>query len=282
MNIYNMFLAARFATSTCTARYGRYIPVRQVTGTRTARYRAVPSKIDRRRPIEKEIDRRRSIEREIDRRRLIEEKKGKKKKRKRKKKKRRRKNTSPACHRRPRLPARRRRPRVAVAARGSPARGRRPRIAYTRSPPAGRPWPLFLPREETECLPARGDRSRRLHTARYGSCTDTDNMSVHWYGPNMIIASLLTGLPDSILDWTRDVDSGLSNDNYSDQVFSRKHWRLVRCQNGETFIPCSGSLIGALHNTTNYNLKDHDLNHLILFYGFVFVFFQDFAFLRSL
>ncbi|KAJ8504532.1 hypothetical protein OPV22_005418 [Ensete ventricosum] len=40
------------------------------------------------------------------------------------------------------------------------------------------------------------------------------------------------GLPDSILDWTRDVDSGLSNDNYSDQVFSRKHWRLVRCQNG--------------------------------------------------
>ncbi|RWV97977.1 hypothetical protein GW17_00039200 [Ensete ventricosum] len=42
----------RFAISTCTARYGRYIPVRQVTGTRTARYRAVPSKIGRRRPIE--------------------------------------------------------------------------------------------------------------------------------------------------------------------------------------------------------------------------------------
>ncbi|XP_064965345.1 protein ENHANCED DISEASE RESISTANCE 2 isoform X4 [Musa acuminata AAA Group] len=40
------------------------------------------------------------------------------------------------------------------------------------------------------------------------------------------------GPPDSILDWTRDVDSGLSNDNNSDQVFSRKHWRLVRCQNG--------------------------------------------------
>ncbi|RWW74886.1 hypothetical protein BHE74_00017129 [Ensete ventricosum] len=36
-----------FAISTCTARYGRNIPVRQVTSMRTARYRAVPSKIDR-------------------------------------------------------------------------------------------------------------------------------------------------------------------------------------------------------------------------------------------
>ncbi|RZS19142.1 hypothetical protein BHM03_00051474, partial [Ensete ventricosum] len=98
-----------FAISTCTARYGRYIPVRQVTGTWTARYRAVPSKIDPRRSIEREIDRRRSIEREIDRRRSIEEEKGKKK-RKRKKKRKGRKNTSPAC--RPRPPA--------VAARGSP------------------------------------------------------------------------------------------------------------------------------------------------------------------
>ncbi|RWW04485.1 hypothetical protein GW17_00032285 [Ensete ventricosum] len=65
---------ARFAISTCTARYGRYIPIRQVTGTRTVRYQAVPSKIDRQRPILKEIDCRRSIE----------EEKGKKK-RKRKK-----------------------------------------------------------------------------------------------------------------------------------------------------------------------------------------------------
>ncbi|XP_077234808.1 protein ENHANCED DISEASE RESISTANCE 2-like isoform X1 [Tasmannia lanceolata] len=40
------------------------------------------------------------------------------------------------------------------------------------------------------------------------------------------------GPPDSILDWTRELDSGLSNQNNSDQVFSRKHWRLVRCQNG--------------------------------------------------
>ncbi|RWW74656.1 hypothetical protein BHE74_00017396 [Ensete ventricosum] len=64
-----------FAISTCTARYRRYIPVRQVTGMRTVRYRAVPSKIDRRRLIGGEIDHRRSIEGE----------KGKKKKKKRRK-----------------------------------------------------------------------------------------------------------------------------------------------------------------------------------------------------
>ncbi|KAK1274249.1 hypothetical protein QJS04_geneDACA012234 [Acorus gramineus] len=40
------------------------------------------------------------------------------------------------------------------------------------------------------------------------------------------------GPPESVLDWTREVDSGLSNQNNTDQVFSRKHWRLVRCQNG--------------------------------------------------
>ncbi|RWV94487.1 hypothetical protein GW17_00042970 [Ensete ventricosum] len=42
---------SRFAISTCTARYERYIPVRQVAGTRTAHYQAVPPKIDRRQSI---------------------------------------------------------------------------------------------------------------------------------------------------------------------------------------------------------------------------------------
>ncbi|RZR97634.1 hypothetical protein BHM03_00026858 [Ensete ventricosum] len=78
----------RFAISTYTARYGWYIPVRQVTGTRTARYWMVSSKIDRRR----------SIEREIDRQGSIEEEKGKKKRKRRKKEA---ENTSLAC--RPRL-----------------------------------------------------------------------------------------------------------------------------------------------------------------------------------
>ncbi|RWW39216.1 hypothetical protein BHE74_00055473 [Ensete ventricosum] len=46
------FHRARFTISTFTAWYGRYIPVRQVVGTRTARYRAVPPKIGRWRSIE--------------------------------------------------------------------------------------------------------------------------------------------------------------------------------------------------------------------------------------
>ncbi|RZS04478.1 hypothetical protein BHM03_00034834 [Ensete ventricosum] len=45
-------LYPRFAILTFTARYGRYIPVCQVAGTRTARYRVVPPKFDRQRSIE--------------------------------------------------------------------------------------------------------------------------------------------------------------------------------------------------------------------------------------
>ncbi|RWW64701.1 hypothetical protein BHE74_00028040, partial [Ensete ventricosum] len=116
---------ARFAISTCTARYERYIPARQVTGTQTARYQAVPPKIDHRRPIEEEIDCRQSIEGEIDHRRSIEgeincrrsieEEKGKKKRKKRKKEE-----------------------------------EKKEYLARVLSPPAGRPRPLFLPRWEKD------------------------------------------------------------------------------------------------------------------------------------
>ncbi|RZS13298.1 hypothetical protein BHM03_00044861 [Ensete ventricosum] len=109
----------QFAISTCTARYEWYIPVRQVAGTRTARYPVVSPKIDRRRPIKGEIDRRRSIEREIDRWRSIEGEEGKKKKRKRRKKEK-RSTYFPV----PSLPARRRCPRLASARAPSPPVGR--------------------------------------------------------------------------------------------------------------------------------------------------------------
>ncbi|RWW14342.1 hypothetical protein GW17_00021890, partial [Ensete ventricosum] len=130
----------RFAISTCTARYGWYILVRQVTGTRTARYRAVPSKIDRRQPIEEgigrrrsieeEIDHRWSIEREIDRRRSIEEEKGKKKRKRKKKKREERIPRPPAVAARGRLRA--------VAARGSPTAAFSPARGDGASPCAGR------------------------------------------------------------------------------------------------------------------------------------------------
>lgn len=40
------------------------------------------------------------------------------------------------------------------------------------------------------------------------------------------------GPPESIFDWTKELGSELSNHNSSNQAFSRKHWRLLQCQNG--------------------------------------------------
>ncbi|XP_023642710.1 protein ENHANCED DISEASE RESISTANCE 2-like isoform X2 [Capsella rubella] len=40
------------------------------------------------------------------------------------------------------------------------------------------------------------------------------------------------GPPESILDWTKEFDAELSNQSSSNQAFSRKHWRLLQCQNG--------------------------------------------------
>jgi len=40
------------------------------------------------------------------------------------------------------------------------------------------------------------------------------------------------GPPDSVLDWTKEPDIGLSNQNDNNHAYSRKNWRLLRCQNG--------------------------------------------------
>ncbi|KAJ8631909.1 hypothetical protein MRB53_025245 [Persea americana] len=51
--------------------------------------------------------------------------------------------------------------------------------------------------------------------------------------PSLLRRSTIgNGPPESVFDWTHGHDSGLSNHNNYDQIFSRKHWRLVRCQNG--------------------------------------------------
>ncbi|CAD6212232.1 unnamed protein product [Miscanthus lutarioriparius] len=44
--------------------------------------------------------------------------------------------------------------------------------------------------------------------------------------------TIWNGPPESLYDWTRENDLGISNQGSPDQVFSRGHWRLVRCQNG--------------------------------------------------
>ncbi|RWW27911.1 hypothetical protein GW17_00007636 [Ensete ventricosum] len=148
---------AKFAISICTARYERYIPIHQVTGTRTARYRAVPSKIDRRRSIS-------AVGGRLKKKSTVGGRLRKKKGRrgKEKKKKRGTKNTSPA--RSPRSPV--------VAARGSPVRHHRPWVACDRFFSRARRRSVS-PREETERLPTRGERSRRRclddvrHTGQY-------------------------------------------------------------------------------------------------------------------
>ncbi|XP_022738706.1 protein ENHANCED DISEASE RESISTANCE 2-like isoform X3 [Durio zibethinus] len=51
--------------------------------------------------------------------------------------------------------------------------------------------------------------------------------------PNLLRRTTIgNGPPDSIFDWTREFDSELSNQNANNQAFSRKHWRLLQCQNG--------------------------------------------------
>ncbi|RWW03035.1 hypothetical protein GW17_00033851, partial [Ensete ventricosum] len=97
----------------------------------TARYWAVPPKIDCRRSIS-------AVGGRLKKKSTVGGRLRKKKGRRRGKEKKKRRGEE----RIPRPPA--------VAARGSPVRHRRPR-------------PLFLPREETERLPTRGERSRR-HT----------------------------------------------------------------------------------------------------------------------
>ncbi|CAD6216789.1 unnamed protein product [Miscanthus lutarioriparius] len=40
------------------------------------------------------------------------------------------------------------------------------------------------------------------------------------------------GPPESIHDWTKDADFGMSSQNDPTQLYSKKNWRLLRCQNG--------------------------------------------------
>ncbi|KAL3016007.1 hypothetical protein AAZX31_06G189600 [Glycine max] len=50
--------------------------------------------------------------------------------------------------------------------------------------------------------------------------------------PNLLRTTVGNGPPESVFDWTREIDSDLSNQNINNQAFSRKHWRLLQCQDG--------------------------------------------------
>ncbi|EOY25291.1 Enhanced disease resistance 2 isoform 2, partial [Theobroma cacao] len=66
------------------------------------------------------------------------------------------------------------------------------------------------------------------HESQFSAQEDEDDAH-----PNLLRRTTIgNGLPDSVLDWTREFDSELSNQNANNQAFSRKHWRLLQCQNG--------------------------------------------------
>ena len=48
---------------------------------------------------------------------------------------------------------------------------------------------------------------------------------------NGIWCANVAGPPETVFDWTREIDSDLSQST-NNQAFSRKHWRLLQCQNG--------------------------------------------------
>lgn len=59
------------------------------------------------------------------------------------------------------------------------------------------------------------------------------------------------GPPESVLDWTKDFDSGLNNQNSDHHAFSRKYWRLLQCQNGELIC---------LHQVVSLGIFEYFLN----------------------
>ncbi|GMY29580.1 protein ENHANCED DISEASE RESISTANCE 2 [Fagus crenata] len=66
------------------------------------------------------------------------------------------------------------------------------------------------------------------HESQFSAQEDEDDAN-----PNLLRRTTIgNGLPDSVFDWTRELDSELSNQNANNQAFSRKHWRLLQCQNG--------------------------------------------------
>ncbi|XP_040989084.1 protein ENHANCED DISEASE RESISTANCE 2-like isoform X1 [Juglans microcarpa x Juglans regia] len=66
------------------------------------------------------------------------------------------------------------------------------------------------------------------HESQFSAPEDEDDAH-----PNLLRRTTIgNGPPESVFDWTREFDSEFSNQNTNNQAFSRKHWRLLQCQNG--------------------------------------------------
>ncbi|XP_010529240.1 PREDICTED: protein ENHANCED DISEASE RESISTANCE 2-like [Tarenaya hassleriana] len=66
------------------------------------------------------------------------------------------------------------------------------------------------------------------HESQFSAPEDEDNS----HRSLLRRTTIGNGPPEQILDWTREFDAKLSNQNTNNQAFSRKHWRLLQCQNG--------------------------------------------------
>ncbi|KAK3037636.1 hypothetical protein RJ639_030413 [Escallonia herrerae] len=65
------------------------------------------------------------------------------------------------------------------------------------------------------------------HESQYSAPEDEDDSQ-----PNLMRRTTIgNGPPESVFDWTQE-SSDLANQNTNNQAFSRKHWRLLQCQNG--------------------------------------------------
>ncbi|XP_056174226.1 protein ENHANCED DISEASE RESISTANCE 2-like isoform X2 [Syzygium oleosum] len=66
------------------------------------------------------------------------------------------------------------------------------------------------------------------HESQYSAQEDEDDAR-----PNLSRRTTIgNGPPELVFDWTQELDSELSNQDNNNQAFSRKHWRLLQCENG--------------------------------------------------
>lgn len=65
--------------------------------------------------------------------------------------------------------------------------------------------------------------------SQYSAAEDEDESESQ---PNLLRRTTIgNGPPESVFDWTKE-KTDLANQNTNNQAFSRKHWRLLQCQNG--------------------------------------------------
>ncbi|KAL3497964.1 hypothetical protein ACH5RR_040696 [Cinchona calisaya] len=66
------------------------------------------------------------------------------------------------------------------------------------------------------------------HESQFSAAEDEDDSH-----SNLLRRTTIgNGPPDSVFDWTKELETELAIQNTHNQAFSRKHWRLLQCQNG--------------------------------------------------